>query len=257
VSSCSSPADSVHSTSSPQVDTSAGPSTYTYKVIKTYPHDRRAFTQGLAFEDGVLYESTGLRGQSTLRKVDLATGATLHIHRLPARFFGEGMTIFGNQIIQLTWQSRLGFVYDKQSFTLLQQFYYPMEGWGITHDGRRLILSDGTSTIYFLDPKTFKKTGQIEVSDPAGPVTRLNELEYVHGEIYANVWQTDRIARIAPQTGQVLGWIDLRGLLDRDHLREPVDVLNGIAYDAQGDRLFVTGKWWPRLFEIALVSVVE
>jgi glutamine cyclotransferase len=257
LSSCSTPADSVNSPGSPEGDTSAGPPTYTYKIIKAYPHDRRAFTQGLAFEDGVLYESTGLRGQSTLRKVDLTTGAILQSHRLPARFFGEGMTIFGNQIMQLTWQSRLGLVYDKQSFTLLQQFYYPMEGWGITHDGRRLILSDGTSTLYFLDPKTFTKLGQIKVSDPTGPVAHLNELEYVQGEIYANVWQTDRIARIAPDTGQVLGWIDLGGLLDRDHLREPVDVLNGIAYDAQGDRLFVTGKWWPRLFEIALVSVAE
>ncbi len=228
---------------------------YTYKVINTYVHDRRAFTQGLVFESGVLYEGTGLLGRSTLRRVKLKTGDILQIRELPDRFFGEGVTIYGNKIIQLTWQSRVGFVYDKDSFKLLKEFHYPSEGWGITQDGKHLIMSDGTSTLRFLDPETFKETGRIKVYDNNGPVTKLNELEYVQGEIYANVWQTNRIARIAPQTGRVIGWIKLKGLLSpQDHSRE-VDVLNGIAYDAKKSRLFVTGKFWPELFEIKLIPL--
>ncbi len=226
--------------------------TFTYEVVNAYLHDRNAFTQGLVFEDGVLYEGTGRHGYSTLRRVDLASGDVLQIRKLPDRFFGEGITIFGDKIIQLTWQSGVGFVYDKNSFELLEEFHYPTEGWGITHDRKRLILSDGTSTLHFLDPETFEETGQIEVCDKDGPVTRLNELEYVRGEIYANVWQTDRIARIAPNTGGVIGWIELAGLLSPEDRTEPVGVLNGIAYDAENDRLFVTGKRWPRLFEIEL-----
>jgi len=228
---------------------------YTYRVVNTYPHDRKAFTQGLVFENGVLYEGTGLRGRSTLRRVELETGDILQIRELPAQFFGEGVTIYGNKITQLTWQSNVGFVYDKDSFELLQEFNYPTEGWGITHDGKRLIMSDGTSTLHFLAPETFEEIGRIEVYDNDGPVTRLNELEFVQGEIYANVWQTDRIARISPQTGQVIGWIELKGLLSAKDRGEPVDVLNGIAYDAKNDRLFMTGKLWPRLFEIELVSL--
>ena len=189
-----------------------------------------------------------------MRRVELETGDILQVHELPAQFFGEGVTIFGNNIIQLTWQSNVGFVYDKDSFKLLQGFNYPTEGWGITHDGKRLIMSDGTSTLYFLDPETFEETGRIEVYDNDGPVTGLNELEYVQGEVYANVWQTDRIARIAPQTGQVTGWIELKGLLSLEDRSEPVGVLNGIAYDAKNCRLFVTGKLWPVLFEIELIS---
>jgi len=164
------------------------------------------------------------------------------------------MTIYENKIIQLTWQSNIGFVYDKNSFELLQEFNYSTDGWGITHDGERLIMSDGTPTLHFLDPQTFEEIGQLEVSGNDGPVTRLNELEYIQGEIYANVWQTDRVARIAPGTGRVVGWVDLAGLLTAEDLSEPVDVLNGIAYDANTDRLFVTGKWWPKLFEIELIS---
>jgi len=186
--------------------------------------------------------------------VELETGDILQIHELPAQFFGEGITIYGNRIIQLTWQSNIGFVYDKNTFELLQEFNYSTEGWGITHDGKRLIMSDGTSTLHFLDPKTFEEIGQLEVFDNDGPVTRLNELEYVQGEIYANVWQTDRIARIASGTGQVIGWIKLGGLLSPEDRSGPVGVLNGIAYDAENDRLFVTGKLWPRLFEIELIS---
>jgi glutamine cyclotransferase len=228
---------------------------YTYNVVNTYPHDRNAFTQGLVFENGVLYEETGLRGRSTLRRVELETGDILQIRELPAQFFGEGITIYGNKIIQLTWQSNVGFVYDKNSFELLQEFNYSTEGWGITHDGKRLIMSDGTSTLHFLDPATFEENGQIGVFDNDGPITRLNELEYVQGEIYANVWQTDRIARIAPRTGRVIGWIELGGLLSPEDRSEPVGVLNGIAYDATNDQLFVTGKLWPKLFEIELISL--
>ena len=227
---------------------------YTYRVVNSYPHDRNAFTEGLVIENGVLYEGTGLRGRSTLRKVTLETGDILQTRELPAQFFGEGVTVYGDRVIQLTWQSNVGLVYDKNSFELLQEFNYETEGWGITHDGKRLIMSDGTSTLYFLDPDTFAEIGRIEVSDRGRPITRINELEFVQGEIYANIWQTDRIVRIAPQTGQVTGWIDLEGLLNPEAYPGPVDVLNGIAYDARNDRLLVTGKFWPRLFEIELVS---
>lgn len=224
-----------------------------YRIVNTYPHDPRAFTQGLVFADGVLYEGTGLRGQSSLRKVDLKTGTILQVRQLPVRFFGEGITIYGNRVIQLTWRARVGFVYHKQTFQLLDTFNYSTEGWGITHDGRSLIISDGTSTLYLLDPQTFREVGRLEVHTRDGPVSRLNELEYVQGEIYANVWKTDRIARISPQTGEVVGWINLEGLLEPEDRYRRIDVLNGIAYDVKNDRLFVTGKLWPKLFEIELV----
>ena len=227
---------------------------YTYNVVNTYPHDRTAFTQGLVFEDNVLYEGTGQYGHSTLRRVELETGDILQIRELSDQFFGEGITTYGDEVIQITWKSNVGFVYDKNSFELLQQFSYPTEGWGITHDGTRLIMSDGTSTLRFLDPQTFEEIGQIEVFDNDTPIARLNELEYIQGEIYANVWQEDWVIRIAPQTGQVVGWIDLRGLLTEEDHSEPVDVLNGIAYDVETGRLFVTGKWWPKLFEIELIA---
>ena len=224
-----------------------------YRIVNTYPHDPRAFTQGLVFADDALYEGTGLRGPSSLRKVDLKTGNILQVRQLPARFFGEGITIYGNRVIQLTWRARVGFVYDRQTFQLLHTFNYPTEGWGITHDGRSLIMSDGTSTLYLLDPQTFQEVDRLEVHTRDGPVSRLNELEYVQGEIYANVWKTDRIARISPQTGEVLGWIDLEGLLKPEDRYRRIDVLNGIAYDVKNDRLFVSGKLWPKLFEIELV----
>ena len=228
--------------------------TYTYRVVNTYPHDQSAFTQGLVFEQGVLYEGTGLRGRSTLRRVALETGDVLQRHALPDRFFGEGITLYGDKIIQLTWQSHIGFVYDKTSFELLRTFHYPTEGWGLTHDSQRLIMSDGTSTLHFLDPETLEDIAQVEVYDNHGPVARLNELEYIRGEVYANVWQTDRIAIIDPGTGRVTAWIDLEGLLDAEDYGEPEDVLNGIAYDPETDRLFVTGKLWPKLFQIELIS---
>jgi len=239
---------------SPAPTTSNITPVYSYNVVNTYPHDRSAFTQGLVFEGGVLYEGTGLNGRSTLRRVELETGEVLQIHELPAQFFGEGVTVYGNDIIQLTWQSHVGFVYDRDSFELLQEFNYSTQGWGITHDGERLIMSDGTATLYFLDPETFEEIGRVGVYDNDGSVNRLNELEYVQGEIYANVWQTNCIARIDPQTGQVVGWIELKGLLTPEDRGEPVDVLNGIAYDADNARLFVTGKLWPKLFEIELIS---
>lgn len=233
--------------------TSETPAVYTYKVVKTYYHDPKAFTQGLAFEKGLLYESTGLQGSSTLRKVELGTGRVLQMYKLPAEFFAEGITICKDRIIQLTYRSRVGFVYKKDTFELLQKFNYSTEGWGITCDGKHLVTSDGTSTLYFLDPETLKQTGHIEVHDNNRPVSGLNELEYVKGEIFANVWPTELVARISPQTGQVTGWIYLTGLLSLEDPTQPVDVLNGIAYDAANDRLFVTGKCWPKLFEIKLV----
>ncbi len=228
---------------------------YTYKVVHTYPHDRGAYTQGLVFDSGFLYEGTGLLGQSTLRRVELETGTVLKSRALSAQYFGEGVTVCGDRIIQLTWRSQVGFVYDKDSFELWREFTYPTEGWGITYDGQRLIMSDGSSRLYFLDPENFQVTGSIEVTDNGQPVSGLNELEYVRGEIYANVWPTDRIVRIAPETGRVTGWIELAGLLPPEDRTEPVDVLNGIAYDAGNDRLFVTGKLWPKLFEIELVRL--
>jgi len=230
---------------------------YTYRVVNTYPHDPDAFTQGLVFEDGVLYEGTGLRGRSTLRKVDLETGEVLKSCNLPEEYFGEGIAVFGDRISQLTWQAKTGFVYDKESFDLLQTFSYPTEGWGLTHDGEHLIMSDGTTTLHFLDPLTYVETGRIQVIESivSSYVPRLNELEYVNGEVYANDWLTDRIARIDPANGQVVGWIDLTGLLGPEDRSRTVDVLNGIAYDAEGDRLFVTGKLWPKIFEIELIPV--
>lgn len=227
---------------------------YDYQIINVYPHDRDAFTQGLVFDEGVLYEGTGLYKHSTLRRVNLETGEVLQSRELPPDLFGEGITVFGNKIIQLTWRSNVGFVYDKYSFELLDEFKYPTEGWGITHDGNSLIISDGTSRLYLYNPETLQNTGCIEVYDNYGPVYRLNELEYVQGEIYANIWQTDYIARISPQTGQVTGLIELEGLLNTGEYGDSVDVLNGIAYDVWGDRLFVTGKWWPKLFEIKLTN---
>ena len=224
---------------------------YTYNVVNVYPHDETAFTQGLIFEDGIIYESTGRYGQSTLRRVELETGNIIQLHALPDQFFGEGITIFDDKIIQLTWQSEKGFVYDKNSFDLLQEFTYPTEEWGITHNGSALIMSDGTATLYFLDPETFQKIGQVEVIDEE-PVTRLNELEYIHGMVYANIWKEEKIAIINPQTGRVTGWIDLTGINEAEN-QNSSSMLNGIAYDAEEDRLFVTGKMWSKLFEIELV----
>jgi glutamine cyclotransferase len=227
--------------------------TYGYEVVATYPHDPEAFTQGLIYLKGILLESTGLNGRSTLRKVDLATGRVRDEVKLSSEFFGEGMTVLGEKIYQLTWQNQKGFVYDLQTLAPQQEFSYDGEGWGLTTDGASLILSDGTNRLRFLDPHTFKVTRTIDVFDRAGsPLKRLNELEFIRGEIYANVWQTPYVARIDPATGRLLGVIDFTGLLAPEDLRPGTDVLNGIAYDAVGDRLFVTGKNWPKLFEVRL-----
>ena len=227
---------------------------YTYKVVQVYPHDRQAFTEGLVYRDGFLYEGTGLNGKSELRKVALESGQAVQRLSLAAQYFGEGISVYDNRIVQLTWKSHTGFVYDEASFDQAGRFSYPTEGWGLTYDGQSLIMSDGTSVLHFLDPQTYTETHSIRVTGESGPVDQLNELEFVDGEIYANVWQTDFIARIDPQTGQVIGWIDLSGLLGPGDRTTPVDVLNGIAYDAQGKRLFVTGKLWPKLFQIELVK---
>ena len=229
------------------------PARWTYKVVNTYVHDTKAFTQGLVFEDGFLYEGTGLNGRSELRKVELETGKVLQIHKLPDEFFGEGITVFRDRIIQLTYLSNVGFVYNKETFELLGQFSYPTEGWGLTHDGKHLIMSDGTPMLYFLDPETFKQSHKIMVLDQETPVWWLNELEYIDGQIFANVLPTEQIVRIDPETGRVIGWIDMKGILNPQDYNEQVDVFNGIAYDPAGRRLFVTGKFYPKLYEIELI----
>ncbi|MBN1455749.1 MAG: glutaminyl-peptide cyclotransferase [Methanomicrobia archaeon] len=228
------------------------PVQYGYRIINVYPHDPMAFTQGLVWENGYFYEGTGRHGESRLRMVVPETGAVITDYQLPAQYFGEGITLWNDSIIQLTYQSRIGFVYDKETFQLRRTFAYTTEGWGLTHDGRHLIMSDGTATLHFLDPETFEEVMQLEVRDNDTPVTQLNELEFIKGTIYANVWPTDRIVMIAPESGQVVGWIALTGLLSAENRLQPVDVLNGIAYDEATDRLFVTGKLWPKLFEIEL-----
>ena len=226
---------------------------YTYRVVNTYPHDPGAFTQGLVFENGFLYESTGIEGESTLRRVELETGMVVQIRRLPDELFGEGLTIFGDRIIQLTYTSRVGFVYDVLTFELLREFEYPSQGWGITHDGTHLIMSDGTAKLHLLDTESLDEIGTIQVHAGSIPVHGLNELEFVRGEIFANVRPTHRIARISPSTGEVTGWIDLKWLRTSQDPGRKWGVLNGIAYDNKNDRLFVTGKHWPKIFEIDLM----
>jgi glutaminyl-peptide cyclotransferase len=224
-----------------------------YRVVHSYPHDQHAFTQGFVYVDGHVYESTGIQGQSTLREEDLDTGRILRMQLVSDQYFAEGLTEWGNTLIQLTWQSHVALVYDRATFRLLRTFKYEGEGWGLTHDAKTLILSDGTARLRFFDPQTFKEIRRVTVKDHGKPVSQLNELEFIRGEIYANVWHTDRIARISPATGRVVGWIDLKGLIPRDQLSGDEAVLNGIAYDSQHDRLFVTGKLWPKVFEIAIV----
>lgn len=234
---------------------SARETVYDYEIVKVYPHDPEAFTQGLFFVGGHLYESTGLKGRSSLRKVDLETGEVLRKYDLPANLFGEGVTDWKDRIVQVTWRSQVGFVYDLASFRQKKKFTYAGEGWGVTQDGRRLIMSDGTADLRFLDPNSLKETGRVRVAHRGKPVTRLNELEYVNGEVYANIWQSDLIVRIDPASGAVNGVVDLRGLRAKLPAGGPgPDVLNGIAYDKGRDRLFVTGKLWPNVFEIRLVA---
>jgi len=229
------------------------PEQYGYRIIHHYPHDITAYTQGLVYEDGVLYESTGQRGESTLRKVNLESGELLNSLNLPPDLFGEGTCILKDKIIQLTWTSKIGFVYDKATFRTINRIEYPTQGWGLTTDGEQLIMSDGSHIIYFLDPDFFTEISRIEVFDNDKAITNLNELEYIDGKIYANVYQTDYIVVIDPLTGKVLSRIDLKGILAPGDKHPRLDVLNGIAYDTENKRLFVTGKRWPKIFEIQLV----
>jgi glutamine cyclotransferase len=235
----------------PPVQAVPQPATFGYEVVHEYPHDPEAFTQGLIFREGYLYESTGLTGRSSLRKVRLDTGEVVQRRAVAQEIFAEGLTDWSNQLIQLTWVSNVAFVYDLATFQERRRFPYAGEGWGLTHDTVRLIMSDGTPNLRLIDPATFREISRFTVRDPRGSVDDLNELEYVKGSIYANVWLTERIAIIAPATGYVTGWIDLTGLRPRPGPPGD-DVLNGVAYDAAGDRLFVTGKLWSKLFEIRL-----
>lgn len=219
------------------------------EIVARYPHDSNAFTQGLIYLDGALYESTGRRGQSSLRRVDLETGRVEQFRAIEPQLFAEGLTALGDRLYQLTWQAGLGFVYRREDFSLEQRFRYTGEGWGLTHDGERLIMSDGTSTIRFLNPETLEVTGTIEVTDEGRPVVYLNELEYIDGEVWANIWLEDVVARIDPDDGTVIGWIDLSSLYPATQ-RNSDAVVNGIAYDEETDRIFVTGKLWPLMFEI-------
>jgi len=234
-----------------QVSANAPPE-YTFAIVRVFPHDTSAYTQGLAYRDGFLYEGTGRNGQSSLRKVRLETGEVIQRVDLESEFFGEGITIVKDRVFQLTWKSGVGFVYDLKSFHLLRQSAYSGEGWGLATDGRELFLSDGTSEIRVLDAETFQEKRRLRVHDGATPVDQLNELEFVEGQIFANVWHSNRIARISLRTGDVVGWIDLTGLLSPIYRLEPEAVLNGIAYDPIRKRLFVTGKLWPSIFEIRL-----
>lgn len=223
---------------------------YGYQIVNIWPHDSNAFTQGLILTDGKLLESTGQEGSSSLRSVELETGKVLKKVDVPVPYFAEGIALLNGKIYQLTWQHHVGFIYDAQSFERVGQFNYDGEGWGLATDGQSLILSDGSNRIRFLDPSSFRVTKTITVLDNKVPVNELNELEYVQGSIYANIWHDDRIAIIDPQNGHVTGWIDLTGLIPQGDLQDPEAVLNGIAYDQKNDKLFVTGKLWPRLFEI-------
>jgi glutamine cyclotransferase len=227
--------------------------TDTYQIIHTYPHDAQAFTQGLVYLDGHLYESTGLKGHSSLREEDLDTGRILQFQDVSSQYFAEGLTNWGSTLIQLTWQNHVALVYDRSSLRFLHSLPCSFEGWGLTQDGKALILSDGTPMLHFLDPITLRELRHVTVKDRGTPVTQLNELEFVHGQIYANVWHTERIARIAPATGKVIGWIDLSGLYPKNQRSDPEAVLNGIAWDPIHDRLFVTGKLWPKIYEIKLI----
>jgi glutamine cyclotransferase len=227
---------------------------YRVKIIKTFPHDPDAFTEGLIFSGGFLYESTGLNGKSSLRKVDLETGKVVKQFDLPIEYFGEGLTEWGASLIQLTWRTQKGFVYDRETFFKDREFPYSGEGWGITNDGKSLIMSNGTDKLIYLNPQTFKQVRVLPVASGGVPVHLLNELEYIKGEIYANIWQKDEVAKISPKTGEVTGWIDMSELrtllLDAPH----AEVLNGIAYDEENDRIFVTGKLWPKLFQIEIIQ---
>lgn len=232
--------------------------TYSYRIVDSYPHDPSAFTQGLVYDRGELYEGTGLYGQSSLRRIDIQTGEVLQIVQLEDEFFGEGITIWEDKIIQLTWQSRQGFVWGKENLARIDNFTYQTEGWGLTSDGEKLIMSDGSNILYFLDLEDYSLLGTLEVTACGEPVRGINELEYINGMIYANLWPSSWIAIIYPDTGEVKGKINLSGIMTEENIQgRRVDVTNGIAYDPSEDRLFITGKFWPKLFEIELVEERE
>jgi glutaminyl-peptide cyclotransferase len=235
----------------PQIPAGADLPRFGYTVVKTYPHDRDAFTQGLQYHDGIFYEGTGLKGRSSIRKVQPDTGTVIQRRELAQQYFGEGITVFNGKLYQLTWQSGVAFTYDAKTFQPGKTFSYRGEGWGLTNDGTNLIMSDGSDTLRFLDPVTFAERRRLKVTASGKPVPQLNELEFVKGEVFANVWTTDYVARIDPKTGRVTGWIDFSNLLSPFE-RSSTDVMNGIAYDAARDRLFITGKLWPKVFEVRL-----
>jgi glutamine cyclotransferase len=224
----------------------------TYEVVNSYPHDPDAFLQGLVWYDNGFYESTGLYGRSTLRRLEFPSGKVVKSIALSSEFFGEGLALVGDHLIQLTWQTHRGFVYDRESFKLLREFAYDTEGWGLAYDGENLILSDGSSTLFYLDPQTYQPVRKLQVTMNGRPITELNELEFIEGEIWANVWQKDLILMIDPATGQVRSFLNLKGILAPSDRKGTEDVLNGIAYDSEHKRVFVTGKLWPRLFEIKI-----
>lgn len=227
---------------------------YGFCIVNTYTHDANAFTQGLVYYEGIFYEGTGRYGFSDIRRVEIETGNVLQDRDIADQYFGEGITLWEDQLLQLTWQAEKGFIYDRETFEPRGEFSYATEGWGLTHDGTQLIMSDGSHLLFFLDPNTFAEIDTVDVKNNGQPVIRLNELEYINGEVWANVWLTDMIVRIDPETGNVIGWLDLDGLKPDENLGNRDAVLNGIAYDAEGDRLFVTGKLWSKLFEIQLVA---
>ena len=228
--------------------------TYDFKVVRSYPHDAQAFTQGLLYRDGFLYESTGLNGKSSIRKVDLVTGKVLQSQNIPPQYFGEGLTALGNTLVSITWQSQTGFVFDLKTFEVKNQFSYPGEGWGLASNGKELILSDGSATLRFLDPKTFLEVRRVKVTADGIAVNQLNELEVVEGEIFANIWHTNTIARIDQNSGKITGWIDFSKLYPEAGTGpNGENVMNGIAYDADKKRLFVTGKLWPKIYEVKII----
>jgi len=233
-------------------------SNYTYSIVKTYPHDTSSFTEGLWYSDGIMYESSGSGNGpnyvSTLRQVNLTTGKVIKEYTLPIQYFGEGIAVVDDEIIQLTWQSNVGFIYDKDTFALLGNFTFTTQGWGLTYDGKELIMSDGTDNLYFLNATTFQRIGEVQVHDGNSNVTEINSLDYINGDVYANIWMTNKIAIINPATGQVKAWVDLTGLPASVASKTNLNaVLNGIAYDQQNDRLYVTGKDWSSLYQIKLV----
>jgi glutamine cyclotransferase len=247
------PSGTAETVAAPPGTSAQAPARYTFTVLDSFPHDPEAFTQGLLYRDGVLFESTGLNGRSSLRRVRPETGEVLKRVDVSREHFAEGLTDWDGSLIQLTWQSNLGLVYDLETFERRSTFSYPGEGWGLTQDGSRLILSDGTNTLRFLDPLTFAETGRLAVTERGFAVNNLNELEMVNGELFANIWQTDDVVVIDPATGQVTARIDFGSLRTQLHTTRPIDVLNGLAWDAKEDRLFVTGKLWPRMFVVRIV----